>query len=128
MSPLWHAPGFSGDEKLQLLRRLDAYRKWQSLSDIRYCLCCEELITGEQIQVISEAAESDSLRLRCPTAGCESIALDWVLPSDEVLANNGNHESLPAQGQSDHAHSNPGKNLVGWLRMRVTPFRRTIGH
>ena len=128
MSPLWDVPGFSGDEKLQLLRRLDRYRKWQSLSDKRYCLGCEELITGEQIKVISETPEPDSLRLRCPTYGCESIPLDWVLPSDEMLANNGNHEPLPAQSQSGHAHSSPGKNLVGWLRMRVNPFRRTIGH
>ena len=26
------------------------------------------------------------LRLNCPTIGCNSIPMDWVLPTDEILA------------------------------------------
>jgi len=26
------------------------------------------------------------LRLSCPTEGCNSIPMDWVLPTDEILA------------------------------------------
>lgn len=73
-------------EKLDALRRLDQFRKWRSLDDKRYCLCCGKIIEGRQIRVSGDMDEGGALRLHCPSDGCESIPMDWVLPTDEVLS------------------------------------------
>jgi hypothetical protein len=78
-----------GDQdKLETLRRLDQFRHWRSLDDKRYCLGCGKLISGRQIQVIGGSRGSGPLRIICPTQRCPAIPMDWVLPTDEVLANN----------------------------------------
>ena len=76
----------SDDEKLEVLRRLDQFRQWHSLDEKRYCLVCGKLITGRQIQVDGGTRGNGPLRLNCPTQTCNSIAMDWVLPTDEILA------------------------------------------
>ena len=80
------AAGLADDEKLELLRRLDQFRRWQSLDEKRYCLVCGELISGRQIQVDGGTRGNGPLRLSCPTETCNSIPMDWVLPTNEVLA------------------------------------------
>jgi hypothetical protein len=75
-----------GNEKLEALRRLDQFRKWHSLDEKRYCLVCGELITGRQIQIAGGTRGNGPLRLSCPTERCNSIPMDWVLPTDEILA------------------------------------------
>jgi hypothetical protein len=77
----------SDDEKLEVLRRLDQFRQWHSLDEERYCLVCGKLITGRQIQVAGRIPGNEPLRLSCPTQGCNSIPMDWVLPTNEILAN-----------------------------------------
>ena len=77
----------SDDEKLEVLRRLDQFRQWHSLDEERYCLVCGKLITGRQIQVAGGIPGNEPLRLRCPAQGCNSIPMDWVLPTNEILAN-----------------------------------------
>ena len=74
------------DEKLEVLRRLDQFRQWRSLEEKRYCLACGEIITGRQIQVAGGTRGNGPLRLNCPTESCNSIPMDWVLPTDEILA------------------------------------------
>jgi hypothetical protein len=76
----------SDDEKLEALRRLDQFRQWRSLEEKRYCLVCGNLITGRQIQVAGGTRGNGALRLNCPTESCNSIPMDWVLPTDEILA------------------------------------------
>jgi hypothetical protein len=76
----------SDEEKLEVLRRLDQFRQWHSLDDKRYCLVCGILITGGQIQVSGGTRGNGPLRLSCPTERCNSIPMDWVLPTDEILA------------------------------------------
>jgi len=76
----------SDQEKLEALRRLDQFRQWHSLDEKRYCLVCGNLITGRQIQVAGGTRGNGPLRLSCPTELCNSIPMDWVLPTDEVLA------------------------------------------
>jgi hypothetical protein len=76
----------SDQEKLETLRRLDQFRQWRSLDEKRYCLVCGNLITGRQIQVAGGTRGNLPLRLNCPTERCNSIPMDWVLPTDEVLA------------------------------------------
>jgi hypothetical protein len=76
----------SEQDKLDILRRLDQFRGWESVDDQRYCLSCGEIITGRQIQVIGGTRGTGPLRLVCPTQRCPAIAMDWVLPTADVLA------------------------------------------
>jgi len=86
-------------DKLPVLRRLDQFRTWRSLEDKRYCLLCGKLITGRDILVIGGTRGNGPLCIICPTKGCHSIPMDWVLPTDEVLAKNSVLESI----RTDHA-------------------------
>jgi hypothetical protein len=76
----------SDADKLDALRRLDQFRHWRSLDEKRYCLVCGKIITGRQIEVAGGTRGNGSLRLSCPTEHCNSIPMDWVLPTDEILA------------------------------------------
>lgn len=76
----------SDSDKLAALQRLDQFRQWHSLDDKRFCLVCGKIITGRQIQVAGGARGNGPLRLSCPTELCNSIPMDWVLPTDENLA------------------------------------------
>jgi hypothetical protein len=76
----------SDAEKLDALRRLDQFRQWCSPDEKRYCLVCSKIITGREIQVFGGTRGNGSLRLSCPTERCNSIPMDWVLPTDEILA------------------------------------------
>ena len=73
-------------EKLSLLQQLDQFREWRSLNERRYCLVCGKIITGRQIQVVGGTRGNGPLRLSCSTERCNSIPMDWVLPTDEILA------------------------------------------
>ena len=74
------------EDKLETLRRLDQFRWWRSLDEKRYCLVCGKIITGLQIQVMGSRRRNGALRVICPTPHCHSIPMDWVRPTDEVLA------------------------------------------
>lgn len=76
----------SDADKLELLQRLDQFRKWNSLDDMRHCLCCSKIITGHEIRVIGGTRGTGPLRIICPTMGCHSIPMDWALPIGEVLS------------------------------------------
>ena len=76
----------SENEQLEVLRLLDQFRTWRSLDEKRYCLVCGSIISGRQIQIAGGSRGNGSLRLSCPTDGCNSIPMDWVLPTDEILA------------------------------------------
>ena len=76
----------SDNEKLEALRLLDQFRAWHSLDEKRYCLVCGKLITGRQIQLNGGIHGNGPLQLNCPTVGCNSIPMDWVLTTDEILA------------------------------------------
>src|ERR1700757_4469203 len=76
----------SAIEKLEILQRLDRFRKWQSLDDKRYCLACGEVIDGHGVFVVGGTRGTGPLRLICPTHSCHSIPMDWVIPTDEALA------------------------------------------
>jgi len=76
----------SAAEKLEMMQRLDRYRKWRSLDEKRYCLACGQIIEGHDVQVIGGTRGTGPLRLICPTRNCHSIPMDWSVPSDAVLA------------------------------------------
>ena len=73
-------------DKLNALRGLDQFREWRSLDDKRYCLVCGKIITGGQIEVANGTHGNGQSRLSCPTERCNSIPMDWVLVTDEILA------------------------------------------
>jgi len=80
-------PGTSSDSgKLDVLRRLDQFREWHSLDDERFCLVCGKIINGSQIQIAGGTRGNGPLRLSCPTQKCNSIPMDWVLPTAELMA------------------------------------------
>jgi hypothetical protein len=112
----------SGAEKLEILQRLDRYRKWQSLDEKRYCLACGQIIEGRDILVVGGTRGTGPLRLICPTRNCHSIPMDWVIPSDEVLARmsmlQAEHDSLPSP-----AAARPREKFAARLRKFATQFR-----
>ena len=75
----------SDEEKLMLLRQLDQFRDWHSLDDKRYCLVCSKIISGHEIQVVGGTRGDGPLRVVCPTETCQSVPMEWVLPTG-VLA------------------------------------------
>jgi hypothetical protein len=73
-------------DKLDALQLLDQFRQWRSLDDQRFCLVCGQIITGRQIEVSVARRGNGGLRASCPTERCNSIPMDWVLPTDEILS------------------------------------------
>jgi len=110
----------SDDEKLEVLRRLDQFRPWDSLDEKRYCLVCGKLITGRLIKVVGDAHGNGSVRLKCPSNGCNSIPMDWMLPTDEVLASAKAQAvateqlNIAVPGSADHA--NRGRLASHWRK------------
>jgi hypothetical protein len=68
------------EEKLKLLRRLDQFRDWRSITQRRLCLGCGKLISGAEIKLSRSMRGLGTLRLKCPTEGCRSGPMDWVPP------------------------------------------------
>ena len=113
-----------GDQdKLETLRRLDQFRHWHSLDDKRYCLGCGKLISGRQIQVIGGTRGNGPLRIICPTQRCPAIPMDWVLPTDEVLANNSRPRAERIEVVTATSGSRARENrIAGSLRKFATHF------
>ena len=112
----------SGPKKLEMLQRLDRFRKWQSLNDKRYCLTCSQMIDGHGILVVGGTRGTGPLRLICPSERCHSIPMDWVLPTDQVLARlalSQNDNSLVQTTAIEPA----GDKFAARLRRFATQFR-----
>jgi hypothetical protein len=110
-------------DKLQILRHLDRYRNWRSLDEKRYCLACGRIIQGYDIHIIGGTRGTGPLRVICPTRGCHSIPMDWVIPTDEVLANT----SILQKQAPPEERVPPGPRRVGFgtrLRKFAQQFRR----
>ena len=119
--PLLAPIELSSADKLEMLQRLDRYRKWHSLDEKRYCLACGQIIEGRDILVVGGTRGTGPLRLVCPTRNCHSIPMDWVIPSDEVLARMSmlqGEEPLPAK--SPHRSR---EKFATRLRKFATQFR-----
>jgi hypothetical protein len=72
-------------EKLHVLRKLDECWEWHFLDEKRYCLVCGEIITGREIKMIENRCGGLPSRLICPTEHCDSVPMEWVPPTEEVL-------------------------------------------
>ena len=111
----------SSGDKLEILQRLDRYRKWHSLDDKRYCLACGRLIDGHGIVVVGGTRGTGPLRLVCPSRSCHSIPMDWVIPSEKVLA-----RMSIGDEEADGVAKTPGRSresIATRLRKIATHFR-----
>ena len=116
----------SADDKLQALRRLDQFRKWRSLDDRRYCLCCGNVLTGQLIEIVGGTRGSGPLRAICPTERCNSIPMDWALPTDEALAKT-SMRTNDSVGANQQFRANRRTNAMGQsLRWLAHQFKRTV--
>ena len=130
------AARLANDEKLEALCLLDQFRAWHSLDEKRYCLVCGKLITGRQIQLAGGTHGNGPLGLNCPTIGCNSIPMDWVLPTDEILARveklageeRKARELSPAAVTTDNSKTVPSHRLRDDFMSRLlkfaSPFKR----
>ena len=66
----------TSEERLEILRAADHYRKWHSLDDQRGCVECNRVFTGRQILIIRD--QRGRYLLKCPTAACQSYLPDWL--------------------------------------------------
>jgi hypothetical protein len=116
----------SDGDKLEALRRLDQFRPWGSLDEKRYCLVCDKIITGKQIQVTGGTRGNGPLRLSCPTERCHSIPMDWVLPTDEVLANLALRETEPNKVRAVHLDRAPREDSIASRLLKLAlRFKRS---
>jgi len=111
----------SEQEKLEALQRLDRFRKWRSLDEKRYCLVCSTIITGREIHIMGGTRGTGPLRVICPSHGCHSIPMDWVLPTDEVLAK---IADAPAAAASSDQRGWRKTSVVSRFRRFATHFKR----
>jgi hypothetical protein len=112
-------------DKLHLLQRLDQFREWRSLDESRYCLVCGKIITGREIRVACDADGNVPVRINCPTERCSSIPMDWVLPTDEILAVAA-RVSVPADNVAPQSGTDSGmeSGLASRLRKLGVHFKR----
>jgi hypothetical protein len=123
--PLVSAINLSDEEKLETLRRLDQFRDWRSLDDTRYCLVCGKIITGRQIRLTGGTRGNGPLRVNCPTERCNSIPMDWVLPTAEISANVAMQKRTPRDVHALRFDRNARQNSIGSrLRKLVARFKR----
>jgi hypothetical protein len=115
----------SDDDKLQALRRLDQFRKWRSLEDRRYCLCCGDVLTGRNIEIVGGTRGSGPLRAICPTERCNSIPMDWALPTDEALARISMRTNDSVGANRQHRLGPNANPMSGSLRWLAQQFKRT---
>jgi len=119
--PLLAPIELSETEKLEIVQRLDRYRKWHSLEEKRYCLACGQIIEGRDILVVGGTSGTGPLRLICPTRNCHSIPMDWVIPTNEVLARMSmlqERDSLPST-----ATDRPREKFTARLKKFAAQFR-----
>ena len=72
------------EEKLSILQKEDAFRKWYSLDDGRICVLCDRFITGRQIRITRD--QRGQHRLHCPTETCRSTPRDWMYAGNALLS------------------------------------------
>ena len=63
------------EERLDVLRKADRFRKWNSLDDERVCVVCERIFNGRQIDIRRD--HRGRYLLQCPSEGCPSLVAHW---------------------------------------------------
>ncbi|HEY5036630.1 MAG TPA: hypothetical protein VII74_05815 [Chthoniobacterales bacterium] len=115
----------SPEEKLEALRKLDIFRRWDSLDEKRLCIRCGQIISGREIKVFGGKSGQDPLRLECPTEGCAAVPIEWLMlepPPDPLPANTSKTipPALPPQKDDGKPPRHRHHPMFGFLR--VTPL------
>src|SRR5665213_664259 len=66
-------------ERLRALRELDEFHPWGSIAEKRLCCRCDQVITGREIQIFGARSSREPSRLECPTEGCPSVPIEWMM-------------------------------------------------
>jgi hypothetical protein len=72
------------EDKLDLLRKGDNARQWESLDDKRCCVLCERTFSGRQV-IVAKTRGGKTI-LRCPTDGCVGTPREWVHPGNPLIS------------------------------------------
>lgn len=72
------------EQRLDILRAADAFRKWYSLDDQRVCVVCDRVFTGRQIEIGRD--RRGRYLLKCPTSDCPSVAAHWFFTGNATTA------------------------------------------
>jgi hypothetical protein len=67
------------EQRLDLLRKLDRLRKWNSLDDEQVCVVCSRIFSGRHIDIVRDAR--GRYLLHCPTQECPSYVEHWFYAS-----------------------------------------------
>jgi hypothetical protein len=104
--------------KLRLIREIDIFHPWQSLDEIRYCRRCGQTFSGHEIKVVT-AEDGTSHRLECPTEGCPSVPIEWILVEglEKQLAINPRLHVTLSRGCHPARHPQYRPGLFGFLRV-----------
>jgi hypothetical protein len=73
----------TNQDKLDVLRRADQFRSWESLDDKRVCMLCERTFTGRQVEITGSGTRT---RLHCPTDGCTATQSEWTYIANPLLS------------------------------------------
>ena len=114
----------SPEEKLEILRSLDIFHPWESLDETRICGRCGQVFAGHDIKVFGAARTEGGMRLECPTEGCLSVPIEWILmeSSDETPSGQAQEsphplvEPLEEPDRSQQA-ARPRPGLFGFVRV-----------
>ncbi|MBA2436255.1 MAG: hypothetical protein M3480_09435 [Verrucomicrobiota bacterium] len=112
------------EDKLEIVRRVDCFHPWKSLDEKRQCRRCGAIFTGAQIEICRGPGAGARARLQCPTEGCCSVPIEWMMlsgdPPDPGLAANAasrESESRTAAAAVAHTQSWRYELVFGFLRL-----------
>ena len=74
----------SAAKKLNALREVDIFHRWDSLDEKRFCRRCGQTFSGHAIKVFRGRRNGGRYRLECPTEGCPSVPIEWIVPEAET--------------------------------------------
>lgn len=63
------------EQRLDVIRKADHLRKWDSLDNERICIVCERVFSGNEIRISRD--QRGRYLLQCPTQGCPSFVGHW---------------------------------------------------
>jgi len=66
-------------KKLKTLKEIDIFHPWNSLDEHRRCGRCGQVFTGREIRVCRGWQDGKRYRLECPTEGCPSVPIEWMV-------------------------------------------------
>lgn len=107
----------SAAEKLDALREVDIFHRWHSIDEQRYCRRCGQLFTGRQISVFRGWRDHGPYRLECPTEGCPSVPIEWI-----VLEASHEQSAPVASGPPSPVNEEPGAAGVRYPLYRPGVF------